>query len=61
MSKIVRYEFVGSWLWFWLMSISVIGIPFAILYFVNGLLRLDSEMPDPEGFVRDFKAGRYRS
>lgn len=60
MSKIVRYEFVGNWFWFWLTCISIIGIPFAILYFMNGLLRLDSEMKDPEAFLRDFKSGRYR-
>jgi hypothetical protein len=29
MSKIVRYEFMGSWLFFWLVCITVIGIPVA--------------------------------
>ncbi len=36
MSRIVRYQFVGSWLWFWLLCITGVGIPFAILQLVNG-------------------------
>lgn len=58
MSKIVRYEFMGSWLYFWLLCISGIGIPVAILYLLNGTLRIDDEMTDPEQFVSAFRAGR---
>ena len=58
MSKIVRYEFMGSWLYFWLLCISGIGIPVAILYLLNGTLRIDDEMTDPEQFVCAFRAGR---
>jgi len=29
MSKIVRHEFMGSWIYFWLLCITVIGIPVA--------------------------------
>jgi len=58
MSKIVRYEFMGSWLYFWLHCISGIGIPVAILYLLNGTLRIEDEMTDPEQFVSAFRAGR---
>jgi hypothetical protein len=58
MSKIVRYEFMGSWLYFWLLCISGIGIPVAILYLLNGTLRIEDEMTDPEQFVSAFRAGR---
>lgn len=56
MSKIVHYEFMGSWLLFWLLCITGIGIPFAILYLLNGTLRIEDEMADPEQFVSAFRA-----
>ena len=58
MSKIVRYEFMGNWLYFWLLCISGIGIPVAILYLLNGTLRIEDEMTDPEQFVSAFRAGK---
>jgi hypothetical protein len=58
MSKIIRYEFMGNWLFFWLMCITVIGIPFAILYLLNGTLRIEDEMADPEQFVSAYRAGK---
>ncbi len=58
MSRIVRYEFMGSWLLFWVFSITVIGIPIAILYLVNGTLRLEVPVDDPQRFVDEFRAGR---
>lgn len=56
MSKIIRYEFMGSWLLFWLLCITVIFIPVAILYLLNGTLRIEDEMTDPEQFVSAFRA-----
>jgi hypothetical protein len=56
MSTIVRYEFLGSWLLFWALGISVIGIPLAILYLVNGTVRVEHQMDDPERFIEDFRA-----
>jgi hypothetical protein len=56
MSKIVRYEFMGSWPLFWLFCITGIGIPFAVLYLLNGTLRIEDEMADPEQFVSAFRA-----
>lgn len=61
MSRIVRYEFMGSWFYFWLLSITVIGIPLAILYLLSGTLRIEHEMDDPERFVEFFRAGRLKS
>ena len=56
MSKIVRYEFMGSWLYFWLLCISGIGIPVAILYLLNGTLHIETELTDPEQVVSAFRA-----
>jgi hypothetical protein len=55
-SKVIRYEFMGSWLLFWLFCITVILIPVAILYLLNGTLRIEDEMADPEQFVSAFRA-----
>ncbi len=56
MSKIVRHEFMGSWLLFWLQCVTIILIPFAILYLLNGTLRIEDEIADPEEFVSAFRA-----
>ena len=60
MGKVVRYQFMGSWLKFWLLCIIGVGIPFAVLYLLNGTLRLESEVSDPEQFVQEFRAGKLR-
>jgi hypothetical protein len=58
MSKVVRYEFMGSWMLFWLLGISIIGIPLAILYLMNGTIRIEDEMDDPEQFLAEFRSGK---
>jgi hypothetical protein len=59
-SKIVRYEFMGNWFLFWLLCISGIGIPFAVLYLLNGTLRIEDDMGDPEQFVSSFRASKRK-
>lgn len=56
MSKIVRYEFMGNWFYFWLMCITTVGIPMAILYLLNGTLRIEEDFDDPERFVAEYRA-----
>ena len=51
MAKVARWEFVGNWWRFWLYSISIIGIPLAILYLINGTLRIEEEVPDAEALL----------
>lgn len=58
MSKIVRYQFMGNWLLFWFLWITVVGAPFAILYLLNSTIRMDSEVDDPEEFVQEYRAGK---
>lgn len=58
MSKIVRFEFMGSWLVFCLLCITGIGLPLAFLYFVNGTLRIEDDLENPEEFVSQFRAGK---
>jgi hypothetical protein len=58
MSKIVRYQFMGSWVLFWLLCITGVGIPLAILYLLNSTIRMDSEVDDPEKFAQEYRAGK---
>ena len=55
MAKIARYEFLGSWVLFWLMSITVIGIPLAILYLINGTVRVEEDVDDPERLIEQLR------
>ncbi len=55
MSKIVRHEFMGSWVVFWLLCITGIGIPVAILYLLNGTIRIETELDNPEEFLDAFR------
>ena len=58
MPKVVRYEFMGSWMLFWLLGVSVVGIPLAILYLLNGTVRIEEEVDHPEQFIADFRSGK---
>jgi hypothetical protein len=58
MSKIVRYQFMGNWVWFWLLCITGAGLPFALLYLLNCTIRLDSVVDDPEKFVEEYRSGK---
>jgi hypothetical protein len=58
MAKIVRYRFLGSYYWFWLLCVTVVGIPEAILYLMHGTIRIEEELDDPERFIEQFRAGK---
>ena len=58
MSKIVRYEFMGSWWIFWFLCLTTVGIPIALLYLLSGTLRIENEMDNPEEFITAFRDGR---
>jgi hypothetical protein len=58
MSKIIRHEFMGSWLLFWFLCVSLIGIPLALLYLRVATLRIEDDLDDPEQFVADFRQGK---
>ena len=60
MSKIVRYEFMGSWFWFWLWCVTIVGIPVALLSLINGTVRVEDDMDDPEAFLSAFRSGKVK-
>jgi hypothetical protein len=58
MSKIVRYRFMGSWWWFWLLCVSGIGLPLAVLYLLTGTVRMDTDVDEPEQIAEDLYSGK---
>lgn len=48
MDKIVRREFTGSWLLFWFLSVTGIGIPIAVIYLINNTVEIHSRFKDGE-------------
>ncbi len=56
MSTISRYEFMGSWLYFWLLCITIVGIPLAFLYLLNGTVHLEEQVEDAEAVVTSLRA-----
>ena len=58
MATISRYEFMGSWLYFWFLCVTGVGIPVAILYLVNGTIRVDEHVEDAERVVSALRARR---
>ena len=60
MGKITRYEFLGgggSRLLFFILCISIICIPFAIIYFKERIVRVEEEIDDPTEFLEEFRSG----
>ncbi len=57
MGKIVRREFMGNRLYFFLLCALLVTIPFAILYLVEGTIRIEDDLADPELFVQKFRSG----
>ena len=61
MSKIVRHEFPGNAVVFYLLCLSGIGIPAAVLYLLSGTVTVEEEIDDSTEFLKRYKAGKYRT
>jgi hypothetical protein len=59
MGKIVRYEYLGNSFTFWLLCITIVGIPLAILHLVTSVVRVEEEVDDPSVFLEKFRAGGF--
>lgn len=60
MGRIVRYEFLGSPMLFWLLCITLIGIPMAILYLIGATVRIEESLDDPTEFLEKYRSGEYK-
>jgi hypothetical protein len=58
MPKITRYEFMESTIVFWLLCLTIVMIPVAIVYLVNGTIRIEHEVDEPEEFVEQYRSGK---
>ncbi len=57
MDKVTHYEWQGSILLLILLSILGITIPMAVVYYMNNLLRIETQVPDGEKLA-DFLRAR---
>ncbi len=58
MDKIVRREFRGNWLLFWVLCLTGIGIPLALLYLITGIVEIHSACEDAETAIEKVRARR---
>jgi len=53
--KIVRYEFLGSYILVCLEWILVVTIPLAIIHIINNTVRIDEQLENPTEFLEQHK------
>ena len=58
MDRITRYEFLGSPVLFAILTLTGVGIPFALLYLLNKTIAIEHQVEDAEAFVKQFRSGR---
>jgi hypothetical protein len=58
MATISRYQFMGSWLYFWLLCITGVGIPLAVLYLLTGTIRIEEQVADADRLLDALADGR---
>ncbi len=56
MATISRYEFMGSWWRFELLCLTIVGIPCALLYLLNGTIRVEEQVEDGDRVVKALRA-----
>jgi hypothetical protein len=55
MASIVRYEFLGNMYLFWVLCMTVLGIPMGLIYLITSTVRIENEIEDPEEFIAQFR------
>ena len=58
--KIVRYEFLGSYLYVFFSFLFVVTIPLGIIHIINCTVRIEEELEDPGEFLEQHKS-KHRS
>ena len=51
---------MGSTIVFWLLCVTIVLIPVAIVYLVNGTIRIENEVAEPEEFVDQYRSGKLK-
>jgi hypothetical protein len=55
-SKIVRREFLGNWVLFLVLCLSIVGIPVAILYYKECMVVVEEELENPSAFLEAYRS-----
>jgi hypothetical protein len=55
MDKIVRRKFLGNWIIFWLLCVTIIGIPLAILYLLDGMVTIEQHVEDANAVMEIYR------
>jgi len=55
MDKIVRRQFLGSWIVFWLLCVTIIGIPVAVLYLIDGMITIEQHVEDASAVMEIYR------
>ena len=58
MDRIRKREFTGNALLFWLLCVTVVGIPAGVLYLVNGTVETEFEVDDAQAFWDDYSESK---
>jgi hypothetical protein len=53
--KIVRRQFLGSWIIFWLLCVTIIGIPVAVLYLIDGMVTIEQQVEDANAVMEIYR------
>ena len=60
MNKIIRHEFLGNWVLFLILCLSIAGIPIAVLYYKKCMVVVEEELENPSAFLETYRAGKRR-
>ena len=55
MDKIVRRQFLGNWIVFWLLCITILGIPVAVLYLIDGMITIEQQVEDANAVMEIYR------
>lgn len=53
--KIVRRQFLGSWVLFWVLCITILGIPIAVLYLIDGMVTIEQQVEDANAVMEIYR------
>lgn len=55
MGKIVRYEFLGNQTLFFILCLTVVGLPLAVLYLLQNIVVIEEKLENPSEFMECFR------
>lgn len=61
MGKVIRREFLGSRVLVTLLCLSLVGIPMAIIYVLEAMVKIEEDVQEPSEFTAWYRARKSRS